>query len=122
MNDLEKKSIECLKNMPIEETTYQVARNVVLDYITNLQQENDKWWAIIKDYEMDIHDLWFKNNELEERIEKAVEYISSNCILSGEWKEVEFCKFLATETITFKALSRGKIKELLNILNGRSDE
>lgn len=55
-------------------------------------------------------------------IEKAVEYISSNCILSREWKEVEFCKFLATETITYKALSRGKIKELLNILNGRSDE
>ena len=95
---------------------------VLRDYITNLQQENEKWWAIIKDYEMDLHDLWFKNNELEKRIEKAVEYISSNCILSREWKEVEFCKFLATETITYKALSRGKIKELLNILNGDKSE
>lgn len=55
-------------------------------------------------------------------IEKAVEYISSNCILSREWEEVEFCKFLAIESITYKALPRGKIKELLNILNGRSDE
>ncbi len=43
MNDLEKKSIECIKNMPIEETTYQVARNVVLDYITKLEEEKDKY-------------------------------------------------------------------------------
>lgn len=43
MNDLEKKSIECIKNMPIEETTYQVARNVVLDYINKLEEEKDKY-------------------------------------------------------------------------------
>lgn len=43
MNDLEKKSIQCIKNMPIEETTYQVARNVVLDYINKLEEERDKY-------------------------------------------------------------------------------
>lgn len=43
MSDLEKKSIECLKNMSIEETTYQVARNVVLDYITNLQEKVNQY-------------------------------------------------------------------------------
>ena len=67
MNDLEKKSIECIKNMPIEETTYQVARNVVLDYITNLQQKYDR---ALEDSVKETHKLmairkYLKDNERE---------------------------------------------------------
>lgn len=93
MNDLEKKSIECLKNMPIEETTYQVARNVVLDYITNLQEEND---LLKRDIEAMKHNYnllvrciengesmtqKFENGltyqDYKSRNEKAIEYITS---------------------------------------------
>lgn len=89
---------------------------VLRDYITNLQQENEKWWAIIKDYEMDLHDLWFKNNELEKRIEKAVEYINCN-------KQKTIGAYGDNEDDDFEiCLWEEDIDNLLNILNGRSDE
>ena len=86
------------------------------NYITNLEQENEKWWAIIKDYEMDLHDLWFKNNELEESIEKAVEYIENN--------EVCCLEYIGRNEITGnleKQIQRDLVNrtDLLNILNGK---
>ena len=84
MNDLEKKSIECLKNMPIEETTYQVARNVVLDYITNLQEENEKLKGVYYDPEEKNNNWTIEESELvkafrerkdyKSRINKAIEF------------------------------------------------
>ena len=56
--------------------------NLLLDYITNLQQENEKWWAIIKDYEMDLHDLCNKNNELEQELQRK------DNIINGIKKEI----------------------------------
>lgn len=44
--DIVQSSIECLANMPIEDTTYQVARNVVLDEIyrlNNIINELERW-------------------------------------------------------------------------------
>lgn len=98
-----------------------------LKLIDELQQENEKWWAIIKDYEMDLHDLWNKNNELEEaqknfekqfikemdyksRIEKAVEYLKDNA------------KYQKASINNNKYYSEYLINQVLDILNGRSDE
>ena len=89
---------------------------VLRDYITNLEQENEKWWAIIKDYEMDLHDLWFKNNELEERIEKAVEY-GNSCIN----KDLDLETLDEPYKTTFKTAYEIH-NNYLDILNGRSDE
>jgi len=43
---------------------------ILKDYITNLQKENEKWFAVAKDFEMEAHDLWNKNNELEQELEE----------------------------------------------------
>lgn len=59
-----------------------------------------------------------KIKELEERINKAIEYIKINCITSDEWKDLGFCNFVATGKITYKQLSKNKINKLLIILRG----
>ena len=108
--------------------------NQLLKDYDELQQEHEKWWAIIKDYERDLHDLWNKNNELEEkhsnefqcwkrdrkelldkraRIEKAVEYINY-CDDLSVINDYSFNEKPVIEKIAKK--------ELLNILNGRNDE
>jgi len=58
----------------------QEEKNKVLDYITNLQQENqklnkenEKWWAIIKDYEKDVYDMSLENSKLEQENERLKE-------------------------------------------------
>ena len=38
--DIIQNSLECLSNAKFNNTTYEVARDIVLDYITNLQEEN----------------------------------------------------------------------------------
>ena len=66
---------------------------ILRDYITNLQHTEDLYNQCLKDYD-----------ELQARIEKAIEYLkehSSNGVSFMEW---------------FECI------ELLNILNGRSDE
>jgi len=134
MNDLEKKSIECIKNMPIEETTYQVARNVVLDYITNLQQENTLLKHNCKQAQNSCrqHRLASKNHirrlqrrekqieDYKSRIEKAVEYIEKS-------KEINYKTIdtLSEEVKLLKGILNGEnvmLNNILNILNGRSDE
>lgn len=72
-----------------------------------LFSENEKLNAIIDD--------------LEERIYKSKEYIVKNCILSDEWKELDFCNFIPTGKITYKQLTPKKVKELLEILGGKND-
>ena len=56
--------------------------------------------------------------DLKQRINKAIEYIEENCVLSDEWKELDFCNFIPTGKITYKSLSSKKIKDLLDILKG----
>lgn len=41
--DIVKESIKCLANMEIKETTYQVARSVVLEEIERLNKEVEKY-------------------------------------------------------------------------------
>ena len=129
MNDLEKKSIECIKNMPIEETTYKVARNVVLDYITNLQQENErlkKQNELLKD--QNINEILKKDLEIcakqykksdeklekyKSRIEKAVEY-GNNCLELLKGQENYIC-----ESIDIVELLKMIHKNYIDILNGK---
>ena len=43
--------------------------------VIRLKKENDKFWAIIKDNEKEITHHLLENTELEQRINKAIEYI-----------------------------------------------
>ena len=117
-----KEILEILRRCTYGDEVYLIKEHgatVLLDYITNLQEEKEKWFAVAKDFEMEAHDLWNKNNELEEaqknfekqfikemdyksRIEKAVEELEL-------WQpKIEIIKL--------------EKEYLLNILNGRSDE
>ena len=51
-------------------------------------------------------------------IKDARQYIQVNCILSDEWTEIGFCKFIPTGKITIRKLTPKKVKELLDILKG----
>ena len=80
------------------------------DKLTNLQQENkklerknEKWFRVAKDFEMEANDLWWKNDELKSRIEKAIEYIKVECM----------CNYGLDDTY---------MEKLLNILKGEDNE
>jgi len=77
-------------------------RNILKDYITNLQQENERLNQDLIYYQRYGADMLHKNNILEERIEKAVEELEL-------WQP------------GIKAIKLEK-KYLLDILLGRSDE
>ena len=65
----------------------------LLDYITNLQEENERVSNLYKTYE-EANDLWIKKCEdYKQRIDKAIEYINTHYLNANE-------------------------PELLNILNG----
>lgn len=70
---------------------------ILKDYITNLQHTEDLYNQLLKDYD-----------ELQERIDKAVEYIEN-----GEYyiyKKTKYMDYIIAN------------KEFLNILNGESNE
>lgn len=54
--DIIQKSIECLSNAKLNDTTYEVARDIVLDYITNLQEENERLNNIINELEKTLEE------------------------------------------------------------------
>ena len=57
-------------------------------------------------------------DDCKQRIDKAIEYIKDNCILSDEWTDLGFCNFVPTGNIKYKQLSSKKVKDLLDILRG----
>ncbi len=78
--------------------------------------ENSEWWhnrfkAVQRDYE-----------NLQQKIDKAIEYIKNNCVLSDEWRDLGFCNFIPTGKITYKQLTPKKVKELLEILGDKENE
>ena len=90
----------------------------LLDYITNLQQENQElndsitWWknrfnAVQRDYE-----------DYKSKTEKAVEYIEKNLLPSHSIEKTDW----EFEEVIFSDLPVEAIKPLIDILNGRSDE
>jgi len=57
--------------------------------------------------------------DLEQKIDKTIEYIKNNCVLSDEWTDLGFCNFTPTGKITYKQLTPKKVKELLKILGDK---
>lgn len=88
-----------IKEFNEEKYVEMLENGELYDYITNLQQENEKlnkenekWWAIIKDYEQEIKDLCLENSKLEqenERLKNIInelkEWIRDFTIDSDEW-------------------------------------
>lgn len=109
MNNEIKEILECMKNYG---STTELA---LLDYITNLQQENER----LKEENKYLDELRNANylswQDSLSRIEKAVEYMKS--------KEDSLFISFSDNLLNHDELINKKIEmTLLNILNGRSDE
>ena len=100
--DIIQKSIKCLAKAKLE-TTYEVARNIVLDYITNLQTIEQQYSAILSE-----------NAELENRLDTLKIEISS--LMSRYFYEKDFC---LEDTHLDKLL---RIIDGDNILQGEDNE
>ena len=86
---------------------------LLLDYITNLEKEKERLKQDLSYYQGYGADMLHKNNGLEERIEKAVEYIKS--------KKRTITKYEAEDTrLPIDTFMYG-VDNLLNILNGRRE-
>jgi hypothetical protein len=112
--------------IPLRKATYEELQQVICElqvekYIKNKeveelkeQLEND-----IDRYEDTIsYQLGFDKGKeyMQHKIDKAIEYIKNNCVLSDEWRDLGFCNFIPTGKITYKQLTPKKVKELLEIL------
>ena len=93
----------------------QHGATLLLDYITNLQEENEKNKEYSEFYK-DMSDKWkelsgvFKKSceDYKVRIDKAIEYITTEQLYTNyQWGKSQYVKIL---------------KDLLNILQGKSDE
>ena len=122
MNDLEKKSIECIKNMPIEEATYQVARSVVLDYIINLQEENNNLKEDFKRHIDRINELTERSDNLQEENRKfkeyAKNYLKSKIDRKNEELELVKTKFIEehNKCLDYKSRNEKAIEYINNWL------
>jgi len=100
----------CLKeNISYNDESYEA--HLLLDYITNLQQENEKNIEmlndIIKEQDGKLTNLQQEKEDYKSRCEKAVEYINYYGTTPEENDDTT-CRHI--------------LKSLLNTLNGRSDE
>ena len=84
------------------ENKYVITEKDLLDYITNLQQENNNLKTSLDESQEVVNDLQQENQKLKSRIEKAIEYIKVN---NSEWKWSMFGR-----------------DELLNILGGEDND
>ena len=80
----------------------------VLDLINELEEEK----RINEENLKVIH-------KLEERMGKTIEYIKMNCITSDTWEDLGFCNFVPIGNIKYKSLSTKKVKEIIDILEGK---
>ena len=83
---------------------------LLLDYITNLQQENEELKEYLKIMEKGKDNNLNRFLDYKSRIEKAVEYIKDNA------------KYQKATINNNKYYNEYLINQVLNILNGRSDE
>lgn len=92
-----------------------------------LEEENKKLNNLIyKDYvvkDLENKNKWLKNDNrvYKSRIDKALRFIQSECILSDKWEDLGFCEFIPIGKITYKSLSKTKVKKLLDILRGNNE-
>lgn len=125
MSDLEKKSIECLKNMPIEETTYQVSRNVILDYITNLQNENEDLKNSLENAVADCNLRLQETEDLKNQVEHLNEFNYENEMYKIRCKRaLKLVNNLISDDECFYIydILESKKQELKHILKGDYDE
>lgn len=116
---------------------------LLLDYITNLQQENqelnkenEKWWAIIKDNEQEIKDLCLENSKLEQENQRLKE-LDENYPIEEELAEayrreedykskiekaVEIIDLIKPELWNISNKMTYRLIDIEKVLNGRSDE
>ena len=80
--------------------------NILLDYITNLQKENERLKHQLNQEKPNYLQIW----QLEDRIDKAVEYIKENCSYEEDTK---YC---------YDDLCSSDVNNLLNILQNGSEE
>lgn len=83
----------------------------IVDYITNLQNENENMKEKAKNY-LDIYEEMF---DYKSRVEKAVELIKTKGLKEEEWQN----NFCIKATVTY---TREEIFDLLNILQGENNE
>lgn len=92
--------------------------------IEKLVEENKKLNNVIyKDYvvkDLENKNYWLKNDNeaYKSRIDKALRFIQSECILSDKWEDLGFCNFVPTGRIKYKSLSKTKVKKLFDLLKG----
>ena len=84
----------------------------LLDYITNLQQENQKLKELDENYpiEEELAEAYRREENYKSIIEKAAEYIKENA------------KYKKVSINNRKYYNEYLINQVLDILNGRSDE
>lgn len=95
--------------------------NKVRDYITNLQQENNNLKTSLDESQEVVIDLQQENDDLKGRLENAV----ADCNLRlQEFKDYKSRIEKALHLITHSDITDYRVfdEELLNILNGGSDE
>lgn len=57
-----------------------------------------------------------REKELKEKINKAVKYLISHCVISDEWIEVKPLDFVPTGHISYKPMGKKHVENVLNIL------
>lgn len=77
-------SINCLAKAQIEDITYKIARDVTLDYIKILEEENNSLKSHIKTIKRRRKKQTSKKNKYKDRIDKATEYIEKNIELNND--------------------------------------
>jgi chromosome segregation ATPase len=92
-NNIIKDSIECLANAKLNDTTYEVARDIVLDYITNLQERiaylersNNRREDTILGQRQELADL---QEELEHQKEMELEYNDKHTKLMQKYSDLQ---------------------------------
>lgn len=93
-------------------------------YIHQLETENKQLREVLKstnEVAKEYVRIEKHCDELGNRIDKAIEYINKNCVLSDEWTDLDFCNFIPTGKITYKQLTPKKVKNLLEILGGTNE-
>lgn len=84
--------------------------------------ENQKYEKYDKEDLVDeIMELQQENQQLKKQKDDVVEYIKSNCIVSDEWTELDFCNFVPTGKVNYKSLNKEKVKDLLRMLGEIDD-
>ena len=111
---------------------------LLLDYITNLQEELEEEKRIEQEILKTIQELEEKlynlthtiftgrnynevlksEQDYKSRNEKAIEFIIEKCIISDVWEEQKFNKFIPVGCIKYKTLSIKNTKKLYNMLGG----